>query len=108
MLNDFFKSPVKIEVSTSGSPLDTIEQQAYPVPNFYTKVNFLTSLLKDKDTFKKVLIFVKNKNQANILFSELELELPKQVSIIHSNKTQNYRLRSVQNFEKGLFSILFC
>lgn len=106
LLNDFFKSPVKIEVSTSGSPLDTIEQQAYPVPNFYTKVNFLTSLLKDKDTFKKVLIFVKNKNQANILFSELELELPKQVSIIHSNKTQNYRLRSVQNFEKGLFSIL--
>ncbi len=106
LLDQFFKSPVKIEVGKSGSPLNTIKQQAYSVPNFYTKVNFLTNLLQDKSTFEKVLVFVKNKKQANILFEELEIALPKQADVIHSNKTQNYRLRSVKNFEKGFFNVL--
>jgi len=106
LLDTFFKSPVKIEVSTSGSPLDTIQQQAFPVPNFYTKVNFLKNILQDKDTFNKVLVFVKNKKQATILFDEMNLALPKEVAVIHSNKTQNYRLRSVEKFEKGTISVL--
>ena len=106
ILNQFFKSPVKVEIASSGSPLDTINQQAYPVPNFFTKVNFLTFLLQDKSVFEKVLVFVKNKNQANVLFEELEIVIPKQSDVIHSNKTQNYRLRSVKNFEKGQFIVL--
>jgi ATP-dependent RNA helicase RhlE len=106
LLDDFFKSPIKIEVASSGSPLDTIKQLAYPVPNFYTKVNFLVNLLQDKDTFNKVLVFVKNKKQANILYEELEIALPNDADVIHSNKTQNYRLRSVKNFEMGFFNIL--
>ena len=106
LLHDFFKSPIKIEVAASGSPLDTINQLAYPVPNFYTKVNFLVHLLQDKDTFNKVLVFVKNKKQANILHEELEATLPRIADVIHSNKTQNYRLRSVKNFEKGFFNVL--
>lgn len=106
LLDDFFKSPIKIEVASSGSPLDTIKQLAYPVPNFYTKVNFLVNLLQDKTTFNKVLVFVKNKKQANILFDELDFILPNEADVIHSNKTQNYRLRSVKNFEMGFFNIL--
>ncbi len=106
ILNKFFKSPVKIEIASSGSPLDNIKQQAYPVPNFYTKVNFLTKLIEEKSVFEKVLVFVKNKKQANILYEELEIASPNQSDVIHSNKTQNYRLRSVENFEKGLFNIL--
>jgi len=106
LLNQFFKSPVKIEIASSGSPLDTIDQQAYPAPNFYTKLNFLVHLLQDKDTFSKVLVFVKNKKQANILFEELDELIPEQVGVIHSNKTQNYRLRSIKKFERGSFSIL--
>ena len=106
LLHDFFKSPTKIEIAVSGSPLDTIYQLAYPVPNFYTKVNFLIHLLQDKDTFKKVLVFVKNKKQANILFEELENASPRIADVIHSNKTQNYRLRSVKNFEMGFFNVL--
>jgi ATP-dependent RNA helicase RhlE len=106
ILNQFFKAPVKVEIASSGSPLDTINQQAYPIPNFFTKVNFLTSLLNTKSEFEKVLVFVKNKKQANILFEELEIVIPKQSDVIHSNKTQNYRLRSVKNFEKGQFKVL--
>lgn len=31
ILNQFFKAPVKIEIASSGSPLDTITQLAYPL-----------------------------------------------------------------------------
>ncbi len=106
LLDIHFKSPIKIQVGKSGSPLDTIEQKAYPVPNFHTKINFLKSLIADKVTYNKVLVFVKNKKQANLLFEEIEASFPKQSQVIHSNKTQNYRLRSVANFEKNMFSVL--
>lgn len=106
LLSEFFKSPVKVEVASSGTPLDTIIQLAYPTENFYTKVNLLMHLLKDKSTFTKVLIFVNNKHQANLLFDELDFLLPNESDVIHSNKTQNYRFRSVNNFEKGFFQIL--
>ena len=62
--------------------------------------------IKNKSGFEKVLVFVKNKKQANILFEELEIVIPKQSDVIHSNKTQNYRLRSVKNFENGQFNVL--
>jgi ATP-dependent RNA helicase RhlE len=106
ILGQFFKAPIKIEIASSGSPLDTITQLAYPVPNFYTKVNFLVELFQDKETFNKVLVFVKNKKQANILFETLEELMPRHSDVIHSNKTQNYRLRSVKNFEMGFFNVL--
>lgn len=106
ILDQFFKSPVTIEIASSGSPLDTIKQLAYPVPNFYTKLNLLADFFKDRDTFSKVLVFVKNKKQANILHEELDLLIPRIADVIHSNKTQNYRLRSVKNFELNLFNVL--
>lgn len=106
LLSEFFKSPIRVTAGASGSPLDTIEQQAYPVPNVYTKINFLVHLLKDKETFHKVLVFVKNKKHANLLFDELHMIMPKKAQVIHSNKTQNYRLRSVKNFENNVFPVL--
>jgi ATP-dependent RNA helicase RhlE len=106
ILDQFFKSPIKIEIAASGSPLDSIKQLAYPAPNFYTKINSLVHFLKDKNTFNKVLVFVKNKKQANILHEELDSLIPGEADVIHSNKTQNYRLRSVKNFENGKFKVL--
>ena len=47
LLNDFFKSPERVSIAVSGTPLENISQQRYNVPNFYTKVNLLTHLLKD-------------------------------------------------------------
>jgi ATP-dependent RNA helicase RhlE len=66
LLDTYFKAPIKIEIAASGSPLTSIQQLAYPVPNFYTKLRFLVSLLEDREAFQKVLVFVKNKNQANL------------------------------------------
>lgn len=106
LINDFFKSPKKISVAISGTPLDNIKQNAYPVRNFYTKANLLVHLLKDKELYSKVLVFVSNKRSADRLFEIIGETYNNDSCVIHSNKTQNYRLRSIDQFEKGVNRIL--
>ena len=100
MINEYFVAPKKVSIAVSGVPLDNIKQETYAVPNFYTKVNLLKHLL-EKDNFSKILIFISTKRQADTIFDLLEEEFPNQGSVIHSNKTQNYRLRSIKQFETG-------
>ena len=101
LIDDFFKSPIKISIAVSGTRLENINQQCYHVQNFYTKVNLLKHLLKNKAEYNKVLIFVADKKNADRVFELLETPFESETCIIHSNKTQNYRIRSIQQFNKG-------
>ena len=102
----FFISTEKISVALSGTPLENITQSSYAVPNFYTKANLLIHLLKKAATFKKVLVFVSNKKSADRLFEELQEFYNDEICVIHSNKTQNYRMRSIKQFDEGINRIL--
>ena len=106
LIYDYFKNPIKISIAVSGTPLDNIEQVAYNVPNFFTKVNLLNHLLYDKETYNKVLIFVAFKRTADYLFKHLEEVFGSETCVIHSNKTQNYRIRSIRQFDEGNNRIL--
>ncbi|GGG91259.1 DEAD/DEAH box helicase [Polaribacter pacificus] len=106
LITDFFKAPEKVSIAVSGTPLDNIAQCYYNVPNFYTKVNLLNFLLKDKETFTKVLVFVGNKRSADRLFAALDESYADEICVIHSNKTQNYRERSIRQFDDGMNRIL--
>ncbi|NOX48328.1 MAG: DEAD/DEAH box helicase [Chlorobi bacterium] len=106
LIDGFFISPAKISIAVSGTPLDNIAQQCYPVKNFYTKINLLKHLINDKDVFTKVLVFVSHKKNADRLFEALEEEYFSDISIIHSNKSQNYRIRSIERFDEGKHRIL--
>ena len=106
LIDDFFTAPARISVALSGTPLNNIAQQCYHVKNFYTKVNLLAYLLSDSDEFKKVLVFVSNKRGADLLFEAMEELYGSELCVIHSNKSQNYRLRSIEKFEQGENRIL--
>jgi ATP-dependent RNA helicase RhlE len=106
LIYDFFKNPSKISVAVSGTPLENIEQVSYNIPNFFTKVNLLHHLLRDRDIFNKVLIFVGFKRTADLLFKHLEEVFNDEMCVIHSNKTQNYRIRSIKQFDEGKNRIL--
>ena len=106
LIDDFFITPAKISIAVSGTPLDNIAQQSYPVKNFYTKVNLLRYLLSDREEYRKVLVFVSSKKNADKLFEAIEDNYGSEACIIHSNKTQNYRIRSIQQFDEGKNRIL--
>ncbi len=104
LIDGFLINPVKKTISISGTPLDTISQEKYAVPNFYTKANLLNHLLDDREAHHKVLIFVARKSHADKLAEELKFE--GEISVIHSSKEQNHRTRSIESFEKGTSRIL--
>ncbi|MCF6213450.1 MAG: DEAD/DEAH box helicase [Flavobacteriaceae bacterium] len=106
LIDDFFIAPTKISIALSGTPLDHISQQCYPVKNFYTKVNLLSYLLNNREKFSKVLVFVSHKKIADRLFEALEESFGEESCVIHSNKTQNYRIRSIKQFDAGKNRIL--
>lgn len=106
LIGEYFRAPETVSVAASGTPLENIHQVLFEIPNYYTKVNLLKSLLQDKEQYHKVLIFAGNKRIADRLFRDLDPLFPEECTIIHSNKTQNYRLRSIRQFGDGFCRIL--
>lgn len=106
LITDFFMFPEKITIAPSGKPLENITQTKYQLPNFYSKINLVKHFLKQKEVFKKVVIFSPNKKKADLLFEALEEDFYGKCAVIHSNKTQNYRLRAIEDFESGKVHIL--
>ncbi|RYF84910.1 MAG: DEAD/DEAH box helicase, partial [Chitinophagaceae bacterium] len=100
MLNDYFDFPEEVSLAASGTPLEKIKQETYHVPNFTTKINLLKHLLQD-ESLERVLVFVNNKRTADILSESLEEDFPGQFGVIHSNKSQNYRLNTMSTFREG-------
>lgn len=106
LIQDSFSIPKKIAIAVSGTPLHNISQEVYSVPNFYTKINLLANLLQDKEEYKKALVFVSTKKNADLLFETLEERGNSDMCIIHSNKSQNFRIRSIKQFDEGNKRIL--
>ena len=101
MLDEYFEFPEEVSLAQSGTPLEQIEQIVYQVPNFLTKLNMLKHLVRETETMERVLIFVNNKRIVDLVFETLDEEFPEQFGVIHSNKSQNYRLNTMASFQAG-------
>lgn len=103
---DFFINPTEIEAARTGTPLEKIKQAAIKVPNFNTKINLLTYLLKNNANFAKVLVFVSTKKLADDVFERIELIFTENIGIIHSNKSQNFRFETFRSFNENKLRVL--
>lgn len=101
MLDEYFDLPEEVTLAASGTPLEKIEQLAYKTPNFLTKLNLLKGLLKEDESLSRILMFVNNKKIADMVANSIEEEFPEQFGLIHSNKSQNYRLNTMASFQAG-------
>ncbi|WP_264536948.1 DEAD/DEAH box helicase [Flavobacterium sp. N1736] len=101
VLNDFFDFPEEVTLAASGTPLENITQITYNVPNFNTKVNLLKHLLQTNESMERVLVFVNNKKISDMLHTRIEEDFEGQFGVIHSNKSQNYRLSTMAEFQEG-------
>ncbi|MTH14324.1 DEAD/DEAH box helicase [Flavobacterium sp. LC2016-01] len=101
ILNDYFDFPEEVTLAASGTPLEKITQITYNVPNFNTKVNLLKHLLETTENMDRVLVFVNNKKISDMLHTRIEEHFEGQFGVIHSNKSQNYRLSTMAEFQAG-------
>jgi ATP-dependent RNA helicase RhlE len=106
LIATYFNGPVTVEAAPTGTPLENIVQTGYEVPNFYTKVNLLHLLLTEDETMTKVLVFAATKKLADDLYEQLENKFPGTVGVIHSNKEQNHRFNTVQQFKEGNYRFI--
>jgi ATP-dependent RNA helicase RhlE len=81
--------------------LEQIDQIAYAVPNFLTKINLLKYLLENDADIQRILLFVNNKKTADLVAESIEEVFPETFGVIHSNKSQNYRLNTMAAFQRG-------
>ena len=106
IIHTFFNNPIKIEIEARGTPVEKIQQSAYFIPNFNSKVNLLQHLLEDKEQLNKVLVFISTKKLVDKLFERMNPAFPEEVGLIHSNKAQNHRLKTVEGFHNGEIRVL--
>jgi ATP-dependent RNA helicase RhlE len=104
---DFLAFPLKIEVSAQATPAQTVSQQLYYVPNLKTKINLLQHLLKDEESFNRLIIFCKTRVVADNVHAFIARRYgPQNVRAIHANKGQNTRINSIAAFKEGRIRIL--
>ncbi len=101
LLDEYFELPEEITLAPSGTPLEKIKQFGYAVPNFLTKINLLNHIITTDDTTARVLIFANNKKTVDLIANSIEEIYREQFGIIHSNKSQNYRLNTMASFQAG-------
>lgn len=106
LISDFFSNTCKIEIAAHGAPIEKIIQAVYHVPNYYTKVNLLELLLAENKEYSRVLVFVSTKKTADRLFEAIDAKFPGQIGVLHSNKSQNFRINALKHFEEGIYRAL--
>ncbi|MFD2248646.1 DEAD/DEAH box helicase [Pontibacter ruber] len=98
---EFLEFPTRIEVTPQATPVETVSQVLYQVPNLRTKIAMLEYLIRDRETFNRVIIFTRSKKNAENVAKFLERREYGEVRAIHGNKGQSTRINSMEAFKGG-------
>src|SRR5947208_976500 len=103
LTHEFQRSPKIIEIGRRANPAETVTQFVYEVRP-HLKAGLLLHLLGDP-TFDTVLVFARTKRGADKIARRLESSGIK-TGTIHSNRSQNQRLRALKDFKSGAVRVL--
>src|ERR1044071_8081221 len=103
LTHEFQRSPKLIEIGRRANPAETVTQFVYEVSP-HLKQALLLHLLADAQ-FDTVLVFTRTKRGADRIARKLEGGGIK-TGTIHSNRSQNQRLRALKDFKSGAVRVL--
>jgi ATP-dependent RNA helicase RhlE len=103
LANSFVKNPIAVQVTPRNATADKVEQSAYRVPKEH-KRHLLAHLIKEGD-WHQVLVFTRTKHGANRLTQQLE-RAGITAMAIHGNKSQNARVRALEDFKENRITAL--
>jgi len=99
----FLYQPQRVQVGKKDNPAETVAQSVYEVPA-HLKAEMLLELLKSPK-FRRVLVFVRMKDGANRL-TEFLKKAGVEVSRLHSSRSQEQRIKALQDFKDGKIHVL--
>ena len=97
------RNPETIEIGMRRSPAETVKHVIYPVAE-KQKTELLFAVLKSVD-FDSAIIFCRTKHGADRVGNQLKRE-NHAVAILHSDRTQRDREKSLKGFRDGKFEVL--
>ncbi len=103
VIKSTLSSPERIDIESSATPVEAIEQSVYPV-NARQKSELLVELLKQRD-LHRVLVFTRTKHRADRVCRQLKRSGIKGAPI-HSNLSQSQRQRTLDAFKSGKCRVL--
>src|SRR3954447_2037969 len=103
LTHQFQQSPKMVEIGRRANPVEAVTQLVYEVPP-HLKTALLLHLLSDPN-FDTVLVFSRTKHGADRIARRLESSGIK-TGTIHSNRSQNQRLRALKDFKSGAVRVL--
>src|SRR5438874_3337141 len=103
LTQQFQQSPKIVQIGRRANPAETVTQFVYDVRP-HLKSGLLLHLLRDPQ-FDTVLVFARTKRGADKLARKLEAGGIK-TGTIHSNRSQNQRLRALKDFKSGAVRVL--
>jgi ATP-dependent RNA helicase RhlE len=103
LTHQFQHSPKIVEIGRRANPAETVAQFVFEVRP-HLKPALLIHLLADPQ-FDTVLVFTRTKHGADRIARRLESEGIK-TGTIHSNRSQNQRLRALKDFKSGAVRVL--
>jgi ATP-dependent RNA helicase RhlE len=95
--------PETVEIGMRRSVAETVSHAVYPVA--FDQKNDLVLALLDKVDYDSVIVFCRTKMGADRLGSLLKRE-NHSVAILHSDRTQSERERSLEGFRDGKYKVL--
>ena len=106
LAEEFLLWPTRIEVTPESTPVSTVTQYKFSLPNLRTKIAFIEWYVREQLGDDRLLIFTRRKEEAENLFKFLDRSFDKGVRAVHSNKGQNARMNAMQDFRTGAVQIL--
>jgi ATP-dependent RNA helicase RhlE len=100
---EFLRAPKIVQIGRRANPADTVTQLVYEVPK-HLKPALLVHLLREP-SLNMVLVFSRMKHGADRIARSLEASGIR-TATLHSNRSQNQRLRALKDFKSGAVRVL--
>lgn len=104
LIDGLLSDPVVVKINTGGTTSENVDQETIRVPEGRDKFEILASLFQDQ-TMDRVIIFTETKRLAERLSKKLN-ESGIKSGLIHGNKSQNFRNKTIEEFKKGTTRVL--
>jgi ATP-dependent RNA helicase RhlE len=102
LVNDYMKDPVRVALGSISKPADTVELQAFEVPQAEKSALLQQLLYAEKG---QTLIFARTKHGTERLAKNLMRD-GFSAAMIHGDRTQSQRIGALSGFEEGKFQVL--